>query len=75
MLENRGFYESQILVIHLEGNINNNPKLSGTAELLCRQGYLVDIVSPKRRFPQLAPCKGSRLLLFEDRFVKLKISL
>lgn len=62
--------KSRILIIHPEGNLNNNPNLSGIVEIFCEENYLVDVVSPKRRFPQLAPCEGARLLLFDDRIVK-----
>ena len=62
--------KSRILIVHPEGNINNNPNLSGIVEILCEQGYLVDIASPKRKFPQIAPCEGSKLLLFDERIVK-----
>lgn len=62
---------SQILIIHPEGNINNNPNLSGIVEILCEEGFLVDVASPKQKFPQLAPCEGSKLLLFDDRIVRV----
>jgi len=62
--------KSRILIIHPEGNINNNPNLSGIVEVLCEDGYFVDIVSPKRRFSQLAPCEGSRMLLYDDRITR-----
>ena len=55
----------RIAVIHPEGNILNNPNLAGIVELLCEQGYFVDIYSPPRKFYQAAPCKGSRLILQE----------
>jgi len=40
--------KKKILIIHPEGNINNNPNLTGIVELLCESGYRVDIFSPKR---------------------------
>lgn len=66
-----------ILIIHPEGNINNNPNLSGIVEILCENDYFVDIVSPRRDFSQLAPSEGSRMLLYDDRVTRIlsKISV
>ena len=35
----------RILLIHPEGNINNNPNLSGLAEILCETGFDLHVVS------------------------------
>ena len=37
----------KILIIHPEGNINNNPNLTGIVEILCENNYIVHIYSPK----------------------------
>lgn len=62
--------KTRILIAHPEGNINNNPNISGIVEILCDEGYFVDIVSPKRRYPQFAPCKRSKIILFDDRITR-----
>lgn len=36
----------KITVIHPEGNINNNPHLSGFVDLLCESGFDVQVISP-----------------------------
>jgi hypothetical protein len=41
-------YNKKILIIHPEGNINNNPNLKGMVEILTEQNYRIDICSPKR---------------------------
>lgn len=54
---------SRILIIHPEGNINNNPNLTGIVEILCEKGYSVDIFSRKRsNHTQENPCPGARLI-------------
>ncbi len=53
----------KIMIIHPEGNINNNPNLSGIVQLLCEKGYRVDVYS--LRFPYIdqgSPCPGARLI-------------
>jgi glycosyltransferase involved in cell wall biosynthesis/cytochrome c-type biogenesis protein CcmH/NrfG/ubiquinone/menaquinone biosynthesis C-methylase UbiE len=52
------------MIIHPEGNINNNPNLTGIVEILCEQGFAVDIYSPRNpSIPQSSPCAGARLIL------------
>lgn len=47
---------ARIMLIHPEGNIANNPNLWGIVEILCNNGYSVDIYSPERLgIPQCAP--------------------
>lgn len=54
----------KIAIIHPEGNINNNPNLTGIVEILCENDYEVDVYSPKRpEIYQKAPCEGSNLFL------------
>lgn len=62
----------KILVIHPEGNINNNPNLSGIVEILCENNYSVDILSPKLNIPQIAPCDGSKFILFNRKLKKIE---
>jgi glycosyltransferase involved in cell wall biosynthesis len=51
----------RIMIVHPEGNLNNNPNLSGIVEILCAEGYEVHIYSPKLTgVEQSAPCAGSR---------------
>jgi glycosyltransferase involved in cell wall biosynthesis len=38
----------KILIIHPEGNINNNPNLTGIVKILAEHNYWIDIISPKR---------------------------
>ena len=53
-----------IMIIHPEGNINNNPNLTGIVEILCDQGYKVDIYSPRiGHIEQSAPCAGAKVIL------------
>lgn len=53
----------QILIIHPEGNLNNNPNLTGMVEILCENGYSVDIYSRKQpNIKQVAPCPSSRFI-------------
>lgn len=54
----------KIIIVHPEGNINNNPNLSAMVEIFCENGYLVDILSPKRDISQIKPCAGSRFILY-----------
>ncbi len=53
----------RILIIHPEGNLNNNPNLTGIVEILCEKGNSVDIYSRKRtHFTQIAPCPLSQFI-------------
>ena len=53
----------QILIIHPEGNLNNNPNLTGIVEILCENGHEVDVYSRKRtHLSQIAPCPLSRFI-------------
>ena len=53
-----------IMILHPEGNINNNPNLSGMVEILCEHGYMVDIYSRRRQFhSQEAPCDKAHVYL------------
>jgi O-antigen biosynthesis protein len=50
----------KILVVHPEGNANNNPNLTGIVEILCENGYTVEIVSPRSPvISQKSPCAGA----------------
>lgn len=54
----------KILILHPEGNINNNPNLSGIVEILCENNFKVDIYSPIRpEFYQSSPAPGAELFL------------
>lgn len=65
----------KILIIHPEGNINNNPNLTGLVEILTEAGLHVDIKCPRKGFAQRPPCSGGSLL-FESFFIyKLKVKL
>ena len=58
----------KVLIIHPEGNINNNPNLTGIVEILCENGFGVHIFSPKLGgIYQATPCKGSQLVLFQNQ--------
>ena len=71
---------NRIIIIHPEGNINDNPNLTGIVELLVREGWPVTVYSPKRpQFAQLKPCEGADLVLVdrpekEGRFLLPSIS-
>jgi cyclopropane fatty-acyl-phospholipid synthase-like methyltransferase len=55
------FLMPRIMIIHPEGNLNNNPNLSGIVEILCAEGYDVHMYSPKLNdVQQHAPCPRSR---------------
>ena len=64
---------NRILLLHPEGNINNNPNLTGIVEILCEQGYTVDIFSKKNeKIYQFTPCPNAHLYLEEIKnFEKL----
>jgi hypothetical protein len=50
----------KILIVHPEGNINNNPNLTGIVEILCENGYKVDIYSLRRsNIYQYSWCAGA----------------
>jgi len=56
----------KILIVHPEGNINNNPNLSGIVQILCENGYKVDIYSLRRpNVYQHSPCAGVSMFLFD----------
>lgn len=54
----------RIMILHPEGTINSNPNLTGIVEILCEQGYVVDVYSRRRAFlTQEAPCAGAKIYL------------
>ncbi|MDY0301718.1 MAG: glycosyltransferase [Trichlorobacter sp.] len=58
----------RIMIIHPEGNINNNPNLTGIVEILCEKGHTVDIYSPRvAHMQQCAPCSGANLILADAK--------
>jgi glycosyltransferase involved in cell wall biosynthesis len=61
-------YDRRVLIIHPEGNINNNPNLTGIVEILCENGYIVSIVSPKKEIIQISPCEGSNLIIYKKEY-------
>jgi hypothetical protein len=65
----------KILIVHPEGNFNNNPNLSGIIELLCEIGYAVTILSVSKNFYQVAPCANASLLLQNKWVGKIKEKL
>lgn len=52
-------------IVHPEGNLNDNPNLTGIVELLVERGWRVAVLSPRRAFPQKTPCAGADLILFD----------
>jgi ubiquinone/menaquinone biosynthesis C-methylase UbiE len=55
-----------ILFIHPEGNINNNPNFFGIVELLCKHGYKITIISPRRSDIDIEPpCEGVSIIQIE----------
>ena len=57
----------RIMVIHPEGNINDNANLAGILETLCQKGYAVDYYGLKRNVPQGAQIPGVRMFLKDQR--------
>ncbi len=58
---------SRICIIHPEGNISNNPNLSGIVEILCKNNYKVDIYSSSRPgISQKSPCCGANFIIQDD---------
>src|SRR5262245_43922904 len=58
---------SRYLFVHPEGNINNNPCLSGMVEILCDRGHEVRILSARRPgLVQEPPCARAELCLFDS---------
>jgi O-antigen biosynthesis protein len=67
--------KKKILIIHPEGNVNNNPNLTGIVEILCGEGYQVEIISPRAPVvSQKSPCPGALLRLIDvPNFLKALI--
>lgn len=58
---------SQVVIIHLEGNISSNPNLTGIVELLVAEGRQVEIYSLRKPgTSQQVPCDGARLVLIDQ---------
>jgi hypothetical protein len=56
----------RILIIHPEGNIHNNPNLTGIVDILCDCGCTIEVMSPRRREIYQGPLRaGARLTLLE----------
>jgi len=53
----------RILIIHPTGNINYNSQLTGIVEILCENGFEIDICSPKKSFCQNSPCERASFIL------------
>lgn len=53
----------KILLLHPEGNISNNPNLSGIVELLCDYGHEIEIISPIKSHYQCSPDPRATLTL------------
>ncbi|NDJ10849.1 MAG: hypothetical protein EBY17_06605 [Acidobacteriia bacterium] len=51
----------RVLIVHPEGNLNNNPNLTGIVELLVEAGYAVDVKCPRMPISQTAPCRDVRM--------------
>lgn len=55
-----------ILLVHIEGNINNNANLSGIVEILCERGHHVDVLLHRRsNIFQAPPHPDARMLFIE----------
>jgi hypothetical protein len=65
----------KILIVHPEGNFNNNPNLSGIIELLCEAGYDVTLLAVSKNFYQVAPCANAGLVLQNRWTGKIKEKL
>lgn len=65
----------KILIVHPEGNFNNNPNLTGIIELLCETGYDVTLLSVSKNFYQVAPCANAGLVLQNKLMGKIKEKL
>jgi O-antigen biosynthesis protein len=58
---------STFVIVHPEGNLNNNPCLSGMVEILCDRGHRARILSPRRgEIAVRPPCAGAEVRLFES---------
>jgi len=58
---------TNILLVHPEGNINNNPNLFAIVELLCDDGYHVDLLVKKNPTIDQSPyIKNLRRFFFDD---------
>ena len=67
--------KNKICIIHPEGNINNNPNLTGIVEILCENGYIVDIYSLYREgISQKSPCKGASMIIQSNSSAKDRIN-
>lgn len=66
---------NRICIIHPEGNINNNPNLTGIVEILCENGYEVDIYSLYRpEIVQKNPCPGANLIIQKNSTARDRIN-
>jgi O-antigen biosynthesis protein len=66
---------NRICIIHPEGNINNNPNLTGIVEILCENGYEVDLYSLYRpELVQKNPCPGANLIIQKNSTAKDRIN-
>jgi hypothetical protein len=63
--------KDNILMIHPEGNIYNNPHLSGLVDILSENGYSVDIFSERRLYNQNLKSTPFNLI-FRDQIERLK---
>lgn len=55
----------KIAIVHPEGNLNNNPNLSGLTEILCEQAYEVHYYCRKsENVSQYPPCAGATIIPF-----------
>lgn len=56
----------RILILHPEGNIHNNPNLTGIVDILCDSGCTVEVMSPRRQEIYQGPLRnGARLTLVD----------
>jgi hypothetical protein len=64
----------KILIIHPDGNVNNNPHLFSLVSSLSTDGFLIDILSPKKPYiSQESPCDGANMYIADlshDDFIE-----
>lgn len=64
----------KILIIHPEGNFNNNPNLTGIIEILTEQEFLVDVLCPKQEHYQF-PINDYNRIIFYSPYHKIKLNV
>lgn len=64
----------KILIVHPEGNFNNNPNLTGIIEILTEKGLFVDALCPRKEHYQF-PINNSHRIIFYEPYHKVNLNV